>query len=69
MVSLLRGRRNERERAFQSWQKLDFNGRDVPGVNPGPINFGAPFVGAIAASFVVSEVLQLLHGGQLHRPG
>jgi hypothetical protein len=27
---------------------------------------GAPFVGAIAACFVISEVLRLLHGGQLH---
>jgi hypothetical protein len=27
---------------------------------------GAPFVGAIAACFVISEVLRLLHGGRLH---
>jgi len=28
---------------------------------------GAPFVGAIAASLVLSEVLRLLHGGALHQ--
>ena len=28
---------------------------------------GAPFVGAVAASLVLSEVLRLLHGGSLHR--
>jgi hypothetical protein len=27
---------------------------------------GAPFVGAIAACFVIAEVLRLLHGGPLH---
>ncbi|MEJ2436280.1 MAG: hypothetical protein P8Y53_25210, partial [Pseudolabrys sp.] len=27
---------------------------------------GAPFVGAVAASFAVAEVLRLLHGGPLH---
>lgn len=28
---------------------------------------GAPFVGAVAATLVLSEVLRLLHGGDLHR--
>jgi hypothetical protein len=28
---------------------------------------GAPFVGAVAATLVLSEVLRLLHGGRLHR--
>jgi hypothetical protein len=28
---------------------------------------GAPFVGAVAATLVLSEVLRLLHGGPLHR--
>ena len=28
---------------------------------------GAPFVGAVAATLVIAEVLRLLHGGQLHR--
>ena len=28
---------------------------------------GAPFVGAVAATLVLSEVLRLLHGGSLHR--
>ena len=28
---------------------------------------GAPFVGAVAACFVISEVLRLLHGGPLHQ--
>jgi hypothetical protein len=28
---------------------------------------GAPFVGAVAATLVLSEVLRLLHGGGLHR--
>ncbi|WP_287834044.1 hypothetical protein, partial [Acidiphilium sp.] len=28
---------------------------------------GAPFVGAVAATLVLSEVLRLLHGGALHR--
>lgn len=28
---------------------------------------GAPFVGAVAATIVLSEVLRLLHGGRLHR--
>lgn len=28
---------------------------------------GAPFVGAVAATMVLSEVLRLLHGGRLHR--
>jgi hypothetical protein len=27
---------------------------------------GAPFVGAVAATLVISEVLRLLHGGVLH---
>ena len=27
---------------------------------------GAPFVGAVAATFVISEVLRLLHGGPVH---
>lgn len=28
---------------------------------------GAPFVGAVAATLVLAEVLRLLHGGRLHR--
>jgi hypothetical protein len=28
-------------------------------------SIGAPFVGAVAASMVVSEVLRLLHGGRV----
>ena len=28
---------------------------------------GAPFVGAVAATLVLAEVLRLLHGGTLHR--
>lgn len=28
---------------------------------------GAPFVGAVAATLVIAEVLRLLHGGALHR--
>ncbi len=28
---------------------------------------GAPFVGAVAASLVIAEVLRLLHGGPLHQ--
>jgi hypothetical protein len=28
---------------------------------------GAPFVGAVAASLAISEVLRLLHGGKLHQ--
>lgn len=28
---------------------------------------GAPFVGAVAATLVLAEVLRLLHGGALHR--
>ena len=28
---------------------------------------GAPFVGAVAATLALSEVLRLLHGGPIHR--